>query len=243
MKENGSHLLDKNIIIAHRGIYNNIDIPENSLLAFKEALKFNYPIELDINITKDNVIVVFHDDNLLRMTNLDKGINNITYNEIKNLSLLDTKEKIPTLEEVLKLIKGKVLLNIEIKKTNNYKVLIDNLIKLLNKYNGKYIIQSFDYKCLLYLKNNYPNIIRGLLISGNNNKIHNYICNIIYIKICKINFISISKKLINNKKYLKYMNNYPTYIWTIKSKEELDKYMNKYNGYICDNLPYKENSN
>lgn len=78
------------LIMAHRGVYNNVDIPENSLLAFKEALKLNYPIELDINITKDNVIVVFHDDNLLRMTSLDKKINNITYNEIKNLSLLDT---------------------------------------------------------------------------------------------------------------------------------------------------------
>lgn len=228
------------LIMAHRGVYNNVDIPENSLLSFKETLKLNYPIELDINITKDNVIVVFHDDNLLRMTSLDKKINNITYNEIKNLSLLNTKERIPTLEEVLKLVNGKVLLNIEIKKTNNYKVLIDNLIYLLNKYTGKYIIQSFDYKCLLYLKNNYPNIIRGLLISKNNNKIYNYICNIIYIKMCKINFISISKKLINNKKYLKYINKYPTYIWTINSIEELDKYLNKYTGYICNNLPYKK---
>ena len=109
-----------------------------------------------------------------------------------------------------------------------------------NKYTGKYIIQSFDYRCLLYLKNNYPNIIRGLLISKNNNKIFNYICNIIYIKMCKINFISISKKLINNKKYLKYINKYPTYIWTINSIEELDKYMNKCTGYICNNLPYNK---
>ena len=233
--------MNNNLIIAHRGIYNNKTIPENSIISFRKALKLNYPIELDINITKDNVIVVFHDDNLFRMTTLDKKINDITYNEIKSLYLLNTEEQIPTLEEILKLVNGKVLINIEIKKTAKYKILVNNLIKLLNTYTGKYIIQSFDYKCLLYLKNNYPNIVRGLLISeDNNHKLCNYICNIIYIKICKINFISISKKIISNKKYLKYINKYPTYIWTINSKEELNKYINKYTGYICNNLPYNK---
>lgn len=228
-----------NLIIAHRGIYNNIKVPENSILSFKKAIELNYPIELDVNITKDNILIVFHDDNLLRMTGLNRNINDLTYIEIKNLNLLNTKEKIPTLEEVLKLVSGKVLLNIEIKKTKKYKLLINSLIKLLNNYKGNYIIQSFDYKSLLYLKKNYPNIIRGLLITNNGHKIYSYIIGII-IKICKINFISISKKLVNKKEYKNYISLYSTFIWTIKSKEELDIYINKYGGYICDNLPYKE---
>ena len=58
----------KNKIIAHRGIFNNIDIPENSMKAFEKALKLNYPIELDVQLTKDNVLVVLHDLSLKRMT-------------------------------------------------------------------------------------------------------------------------------------------------------------------------------
>ena len=58
----------KNKIIAHRGVFNNIDIPENSMKAFKKALKLNYPIELDIQLTKDNILVVLHDHTLQRMT-------------------------------------------------------------------------------------------------------------------------------------------------------------------------------
>ena len=74
-----------NVIIAHRGVHNNIDIPENSLLAFKEAIKNNLAIELDVQLTKDNVLVVFHDNNLERMTKVNKNICNLTYNELKNI--------------------------------------------------------------------------------------------------------------------------------------------------------------
>ena len=228
-----------NKIIAHRGIYNNIDIPENSLLAFKRALKLNYPIELDINITKDNVLVAFHDNNLLRMTGINKNINDITYKEVKELSLLNTKEKIPTLTEVLNLTKGKVMLLIEIKKSNKYKILTNKLINILNNYKGQYMIQSFDYRSIIYLKNNYPNIKRGLLIHSSKYKLYQFISTKILINICKVNFISISKKLVNRH----YLNKYPTYIWTIKSNKKKKKYIDKYNGYICDNLPYEENSN
>ena len=70
-----------NMIIAHRGIHNNKDIPENSIPAFKKALEKNLPIELDVHLTKDNVVVVFHDSIIKRMTgaNLDITELNILY--------------------------------------------------------------------------------------------------------------------------------------------------------------------
>ena len=61
----------KNKIIAHRGIHDNEKIPENSLKAFKLTMDKNIPIELDIHLTKDNEFIVFHDDNLKRMTGID----------------------------------------------------------------------------------------------------------------------------------------------------------------------------
>ena len=71
----------KNKLIAHRGVFNNIDIPENSIKAFSEAVKLGYAVEFDVQLTLDNVLVVFHDDNLLRMTGYDLDIQNTTYVE------------------------------------------------------------------------------------------------------------------------------------------------------------------
>ena len=110
-----------NLIIAHRGVHDNKSTPENSIKAFYKAVIKKYPIELDIQLTKDNEIVVFHDKNLKRMTGLDKDVEDLTLDEIKKLKLLDTREHIPRLDEVLKLVNGKVLIDIEIKPCKNYK--------------------------------------------------------------------------------------------------------------------------
>ena len=102
----------KFIFIAHRGIHNNLNIPENSIKSFKRAISKNIPIELDIHLTSDDKLVVFHDDNLIRMTGLYKKIRKCTYDEISKLKLLNTNEVIPLLSDVLDLINGKVLLDI-----------------------------------------------------------------------------------------------------------------------------------
>ena len=114
MKLNGN-------VIAHRGIFDNETVPENSIPAFKKAIKENIPIELDVQLTKDNVLVVFHDDNLSRMTGKDIDIQKVNYSEIKDVKLLNTNEVIPTFEEILKLVDNKVLLNIEIKSNRRIK--------------------------------------------------------------------------------------------------------------------------
>ena len=230
--------MNKDLIIAHRGVYNNIDIPENTISSFRKAINNNYYIELDIGMTKDNILIVYHDKNLNRMTNINKNVKNMNYNDIKNIYLLNTKEKIPTLEEVIKLNNNKVFLIIEIKKDKRYKKIVDNLMKLLNTYSVTYLIQSFDIKTLYYINKHYSNTLKGILLSKKSRRKNCYLPLLSILKITNVNFISISKSLINDKNS-KYINKYPTYIWTIKSKKELNKYINKFTGYICDNLPYK----
>ena len=149
-------------IIAHRGIHNEA-IPENSMKAFSLALKKNIPIEFDVHILKDKNIVVFHDDNLKRMTNKDKFIKECTYEEIKDLKLKNTNEKIPLLKDVLKLVDGKVLLDIELKMDVTDHSLEDGLIEILKDYNGEVILKSFDYRKVKYLKK-HTNYKIGLLI-------------------------------------------------------------------------------
>ena len=81
---------------AHRGLHSkDKSVPENSLFAFRLAVEAGYGIELDIRFTKDRQIVVFHDDTLLRMCGIDRPVDNFTYEELTELRLLDTEERIP----------------------------------------------------------------------------------------------------------------------------------------------------
>ena len=224
-------------IIAHRGIYDNIQIPENTLLAFKEALKHNLPIELDIHLTKDNKLVVFHDYTLERMTNQKLTIELLQIKDLENITLLNCKEKIPTLKEVLNLVNGKVPLLIEVKCKTSEKTIIETLLNELNNYNGKVYIQSFNPKLVKILKRRKTRYKIGLLINKNTNKkiwkIINY--PYLYIKYIKPDFISIHKSLIQKKYIQKYTNKIPILLWTINSNEELTKLSSKYI-CICDNI-------
>lgn len=225
-----------NLIIAHRGIHDNINIPENSLTAFKTAIKYQLPIELDIRKTKDNILVVFHDKTLKKLTSLEKRVEDLYFDELKKIKLLKTKEHIPTLKEVLNLINGKVLIDIEIKKCKNWKKVCKILINDLKTYNYSYIVKSFDPRIIRYIKKLNKNIIVGLLIK---NKIYNKEISNLILKYCKPNFLAISKKFINKNKIRKYLLNYNIMIWTITSKEEAKKYESITNNYICNISNYE----
>ena len=215
--------------IAHRGMFDNIKVPENSISAFKKALKYNYSIELDVQLTKDNILVVFHDSNLKRMTGIDKLITDTNYNELKKLKLLNTKECIPTLEEVLKLVNNKVLLDIEVKNTKKIKEITNILKKQLRDYNN-YVLKSFNPKIVRYLKKNINTEV-GYLINSK----HKLLYSNLVIKYSKADFLSISKKLLENRKFQKLKNKYQLLIWTIKDKNEIK---DENIIYICNELPY-----
>ena len=114
-------MFQKIVLVAHRG-YSSI-APENTLTAFQEALIRGYKdIEFDVQLTKDNIPVVIHDSSVDRTTNATGEVTDYTYSEIKSLdagSWFDAKfknETIPSLEEVLILLKGQARLHIELKK-------------------------------------------------------------------------------------------------------------------------------
>ena len=98
--------------VAHRGLHGN-GIPENSAAAFENAIKNDYPIEMDIQLTSDCVPVVFHDDNMKRMTGVDANVQTKTLAEVKQMCLADTDERIMTFEEFLDFVDGRVPLVIE----------------------------------------------------------------------------------------------------------------------------------
>lgn len=149
---------------AHRGLH-NANIPENSMPAFSAACDSGYGIELDIQLSSDGRVVVFHDETLLRMCGIDKKVSDLTYEELSKLTLNNSSERIPLLEEVLFLVDGKVPLLIELKGTDKNTSLCDRAFELLDLYGGAFCIESFNPLLIGYVKRKRPEYKRGQLVT------------------------------------------------------------------------------
>ncbi len=145
---------------AHRGLHNKT-IPENSLSAFKHAVKNGYNIELDIRITKDNKIVVIHDSNLKRLTGCSIVVEETTYSTILEHTLLNSNESIPLLSDVLSILPETTEFLIELKSSKRNKDLVKAFLELIPNYSNKYAVHSFDPRILHLFKKLDSSIIRG----------------------------------------------------------------------------------
>jgi len=237
MKKKNLDFLE-NIKIAHRGLWND-KYPENSMGAFERAIDRGIPIEFDIHLLKDDTLVVFHDDNLLRMTGRDMLIKDATYDDIKNLKLKDTDYGIPTLDEVLELVSGRVLLDIEVKSDVKGVKILEELTKHLDKYNGEFIIKSFNPFYIWWFKVNRPNIVRGLLVSKLKKKKMNSFFKYALSKMwfncfAKPDFIAFDYRDLPNKKIEKLQKKgFPILLFTLSS-DDIVKYDNDYNGFLYE---------
>lgn len=148
---------------AHRGLH-SAGVPENSLAAFSAAKAANYGMELDVHLMRDGELAVIHDSSLKRVADADISIEELSTPELSSYYLEGTREHIPLFRQVLELVDGKVPLIVELKSTTeNYAELCEKACDLLKNYNGLYCIESFDPRCIVWLRKNRPGIIRGQL--------------------------------------------------------------------------------
>ena len=227
------------LVIAHRGMFCNEEIPENSLMAFRRAMDYNRPIELDVQLTKDNTLVVFHDISLKRMCGVDKYVEDLTYQELMKYPLFSTKEKIPTFREVLELVNGKVLLDIEIKKTNQVEKICNKVLHELENYSGDILLKSFQPNIVRYLKKHSTRPVGLLITRFPTSKFYSYFMSSPFlIKYCNPDFLAINKEIIKKKRIQKYRKTLPVFVWTITSQKELEEYFPYADSYLCNQLPY-----
>ncbi|MBR2028402.1 MAG: glycerophosphodiester phosphodiesterase [Oscillospiraceae bacterium] len=150
--------------IAHRGYFDNENgVPENSLPSFEAAIAKDFVIELDIQLSSDGVAMVFHDADLDRMCGVEGKIWDYTAAELKEMKLLGTDETIPTFEETLALVDGRVPLLVEYKMDKVDTAVCAAGQALLDNYDGEYAMQCFDPRALLWYKKNAPQVARGQL--------------------------------------------------------------------------------
>lgn len=210
---------------AHRGLWNK-ECPENSLSAFKNAIQNGYAIELDVNPIEDGTPVVFHDSKMSRMTGTDGYIQNLTKEELETITLLDSDEKIPTLEEVLKLVNGKTPLLIEIKNQEKVGEFERRVLDLLKNYKGEYAIQSFNPYTLKWFYEHAPKIWRGQLASYFKGEKLSLVKKLVLRRLgmkkyTHQNFVSYDLKNLPNK-FTKKLDE-PLLAWTIKKQEDYIK--------------------
>ena len=149
---------------AHRGLHSlSPNTPENSLSAFRQAIAHGYGIELDLQLSRDGQVFVFHDDYLNRVCHAEGLASSYSYPELCRFSLSGTQEHIPLLRDVLALVQGQVPLIIEFKTSKRNRELCEKAWELLKGYPGSFVVESFDPRILAWFKRHHPQVVRGIL--------------------------------------------------------------------------------
>ena len=149
---------------AHRGLHDNdSEAPENSLEAFRRAVESGYGIEFDVQLSKDGIPVVFHDASLKRMCGIDGNVWEYTLEELSKIRLANSEQTIPTFEQVLGVIDGKVPIIIEYKMDRVDTKVCELGNQILQKYQGPYCVESFHPLAVYWYRKNRPDVMRGQL--------------------------------------------------------------------------------
>jgi glycerophosphoryl diester phosphodiesterase len=150
--------------IAHRGLHNKKTIIENTERAFAAAINGNYAIECDVQLSADGEAMIFHDDDLDRLTEAKGPVNALTAKELKRAKLKSTTDRMQTLAELLEQVDGRSTLVLELKSLwDDNDALARRAIEVLEGYDGPCCLMSFDPSLIACLREFSPNTVRGIV--------------------------------------------------------------------------------
>ena len=151
---------------AHRGLHSrDKSVPENSLEAFRLAARAGYGAELDVQLSKDGQVVVFHDPTLTRVCGVEKRVDALSLPELKELRLCGTEQRIPLLTEALDVYRGAGPLIVELKSGKRNRELCEKTYAILENYRGEVCIESFNPFIVAWFRFHARDLIRGQLAS------------------------------------------------------------------------------
>lgn len=222
--ENESLLCD----YAHRGLHGT-GVPENSLKAFELACEAGKGIELDVQLSRDGEVMVFHDYTLVRMTGVDKKLCELDRFELCELALAESDQKIPTFSEVLALVGGRVPILVELKGEDLSSELCPKVAKLLSEYDGDYCIESFNPLLIKNIRKCLPDAYCGLLYTNVCREKQKKSALNILLTVMAFNFLARPDFIAYDKKdrnsfFVRLTTKFyraPRFVWTLKNEEEL----------------------
>ena len=235
---------------AHRGLWND-ERPENSLAAFRAAVEKGYGIELDVHRTRDGALVVHHDDSLKRLTGVDIHIADSTLAEVRACKL-PNGEPIPTYDEVLDVVSGRIPMVVEVKvEKGNHAELCKAVYERMQRYDGPWCLESFSPRAVQWFRLNAPEIIRGQLACDNAFKgknFHEFMRNLGMASMLQ-NFASRPDFIAFGAGTVKW-HSLPIHLlrlmkpwfvaWTVRSQADMDKYRKNWDLQIFEKFEAKK---
>lgn len=210
--------------IAHRGFHDlTRGRPENSLAAFEAAVEHRYAIECDLHLSSDSVPIVFHDDDLGRLTGTSGCVRDRSAAELRGLRLHGTTEGVPSLDALLELTDGRVPLVLELKRMPGRDSGFARAVaERLRRYDGPVALMSFDPALIADVKAAAPHLARGLTAEGDWRSGADHIRAMTQLR---VDFISYAIRdlptpvpVLANKVF-----GVPLICWTVRSPEQLRK--------------------
>lgn len=233
----------KKVMYAHRGLHNE-ERAENSMSAFKAAVDGGWGIELDIRLSKDGRLVVFHDDTLDRVCGREGKVVDFTAEELATFKLNGTEDGIPLFSDVLALVDGKVPLLVEIKEDPGNNAVSLAACEMLKGYNGEFIVESFNPLSLKTVKENAPEFVRGILsqryyeYEQYRKPLYFALQSLLTNCLCRPAFIAYDHKHAKSfaLRFVRGFFDIPTLAWTVRSpEEEIIARKNGFDGIIFEN--------
>lgn len=234
-------------LYAHRGLFDNsTEAPENSMAAFEKAVKAGYGIELDVQLTKDKIPVVFHDDTLKRVCNAEGFVYDYTFAELQQFTLCGSSQRIPKFSDVLDTVDGKVPLIVEYKIHGMCTEVCAVADTLLQEYKGDYCIESFHPMALYWYRRNRKEVMRGQLSmnfikakeKGQSKPVFFVLHHLLLNFLTKPDFIAYNHSDYRNlsRNICRYLYKNTAVAWTIRSEEELLARRRDFDLFIFDSF-------
>jgi glycerophosphoryl diester phosphodiesterase len=227
---------------AHRGLHNKeLQIEENSPSAFQLAIDAGLNIEMDIRITKDEQLIVFHDGDGKRMLNIDEKIENLTLEEVRSSTIGNSLDKVLTFREFLDMVSGNVGLIIEIKSTSKNERVCQICAEILDGYSGDFSICSFRPEILRWFAKNRKHFIRGQLIEnilGSHQ--HSLLVRVLqsfngFAFVAKPNYLTVEYHHAKKFRWIRLFDGFLC-VWTIRDRNWMDQNSEKYDAIIFENV-------
>lgn len=237
--------LFRNVYFAHRGLHDNEgDAPENSMAAFRKAAEAGLGMELDVQVTKDGVPVIFHDFQLERICGAEGKVADHTYEELQAYTLCHSKERIPRLSDLLAMVDGRVPLIVEIKAETADVSSCAVIDRVLRAYHGAYCIESFNPMVLWWFRRNRTDVVRGQLSSNFRregeywNILYFAMTHLLFNFLTKPDFIAYNHKFSEEpgRRICRRLYRHPAAAWTIRSEKELQAHKGEYDVFIFDSF-------
>ena len=231
------------VYYAHRGLHDNgSDAPENTLAAFRKAVEHGYGIELDVQLTKDDRVVVAHDMHLNRICGVDQTIDSLTYGELLQYRVCGSDQQIPLFSDVLALVDGRVPLIVEIKMKGGDCHVCQRVNDLLKHYKGIYCVESFHPAALGWYRKNRPEVCRGQLSTNYQKHDGRYQPVFLAMRHLQSNFLTEPDFIAYDcrdyravaKNLCRKLYGCPSVAWTVRSQAQLDEIRDYYDYFIFE---------